>query len=119
MRKQKLDRRRVLGLGLGAGAAGTLLAGTARGFQIQDMPPATERLYRLACEAPARHAQLLAEIDAQLAGRRLGESEIQAIRAKATCPLCGCALAQADPAAIPGDAPEGSPGDKPAGDSSL
>lgn len=84
-----IGRRHVLGLGLAAlaGARG------AAAFQIQDMPVPTARAYRLACEAPANHARLLAEIDAQLAGRRLSDGEIAAIRGRALCPLCGCNLA--------------------------
>jgi hypothetical protein len=87
-----IDRRRFLGLGAGiaAGAAG---AGAAGAFQLQDMPVATERLYRAACEAPTAHARLLAEIDARLAGRALSADEIQAIKTATRCPLCGCALA--------------------------
>jgi len=105
-------RRRFLGLGAalasGAVGVGTLGAGTARAFEIQDAPPATRDLYRLACEAPAKHVQLLAEIDAQLAGRHLSADDIQAIKARATCPLCGCSLAQADHA-VPGDKPAADP----------
>lgn len=86
-----IGRRRFLGLGasVATAAAG---AGAARAFQIQEMPVPTARAYRLACEAPADHAQLLAEIDAALQGRRLPPDEVRAIRAAARCPLCGCAL---------------------------
>ncbi|MBL8704439.1 MAG: hypothetical protein JNM30_06340 [Rhodospirillales bacterium] len=109
MSQDHFPRRRFLGLGV-ALAAGATGARVAQGFEIQDAPPATRELYRLACEAPAKHVQLLAEIDAQLAGRHLSAAEIQAIKARATCPLCGCALTQADHAV---------PGDKPASDTSL
>lgn len=102
-----LPRRRFLGLGTIL-AASTALATTARAFEIQEAPPATRELYRLACEAPAKHVQLLAEIDAQLTGRNLSANEIQAIKAKATCPLCGCALTQADHA-VPGGKPATDP----------
>ncbi|MCK6450660.1 MAG: hypothetical protein L6R19_07350 [Alphaproteobacteria bacterium] len=96
-----IDRRRFLGLGMAAGAG--LAAGAARAFQIQEMPPATARAYLAACEAPALHAQLLAEIDAQLAGRTLSADEIARIKSDARCPLCGCALAT--PAPATGDTP--------------
>ncbi len=111
MSQDHFPRRRFLGLGVGLGA-GLAAAGVgpARAFEIQDAPPATRELYRLACEAPAKHVQLLAEIDAQLAGRHLSAQEIASIKAKTTCPLCGCALTQADHAV---------PGGKPATDSTL
>ena len=109
MNRSLLHRRRLLGLGY-ALAAGTALATTARAFEIQEASPGTRALYRLACEAPAKHVQLLAEIDAQLAGRQLSAAEIQAIKDKATCPLCGCALSQADHVL---------PGGKPGSDSTL
>lgn len=113
MSQDHFPRRRFLGLGVGLGAGlatGAACIGAARAFEIQDAPPATRELYRLACEAPAKHVQLLAEIDAQLAGRHLSAQEIASIKAKTTCPLCGCALTQADHAA---------PGDKPATDPAL
>jgi hypothetical protein len=93
-----MNRRRFLGLGacVATGVAG---AGAAHGFQLQDMSVPTERAYRLACEAPANHAQLLAEIDAQLAGRKLSDAEIARIRNAARCPLCGCPLAASEPQA--------------------
>lgn len=98
-----LPRRHFLGL---AGLAGASVAsGTARAFHIQDAPPATRELYRLACETPSKHLQLLAEIDAQLAGRQLSADDIQAIKARATCPLCGCSLTSAEPHVSPGDQP--------------
>jgi len=50
----------------------------------------------------------LAEIDAQLAGRHLSAADIAAIKARAACPFCGCALVQAEPS-----------GDKPASEPSL
>ena len=93
-------RRRVLALGF---AAAAVPAG-ARAFQIQEMPPGIARSYLAACEAPARHAELLAEIDARLEGRALGDAERQRVRAEARCPICGCALAAAQPTP-PGDAP--------------
>jgi hypothetical protein len=102
-------RRHLLGLGIGL-ATGALGVEAARAFEIQDAPPATRDLYRLACEAPAKHVQLLAEIDAQLAGRQLSAQEIAAIKAKTACPFCGCALGLAD---------AGAPGDKPASEPSL
>ncbi|MCC6468241.1 MAG: hypothetical protein IT563_07965 [Alphaproteobacteria bacterium] len=89
-----IDRRRFLGLGVFA-ATGTATLHAAGAFQLQEMNVPTARAYRLACEAPANHAQLLAEIDASLAGRTLTAEETQAIRAAARCPLCGCALVAA------------------------
>ncbi len=114
MSHHAFPRRRFLGI---AGLAGaSVAAGTAQAFQIQDAPPATRELYRLACEAPSKHLQLLAEIDAQLAGRQLSADDIQAIKARATCPICGCGLADASGAQTE---PHIVPGDKPASDSSL
>lgn len=114
MSKHPYPRRRFLGLGATL-AAGTVGAGAARAFEIQDAPPATRDLYRLACEAPAKHVQLLAEIDAQLAGRHLSAPEIASIKAATACPFCGCALADANGA--PAD--HAVPGDKPATDTAL
>lgn len=110
MGKLPIDRRRVLGLGaaLATGTALGTAAGSARAFQIEEASPQTRQLYSLACEAPARHVQLLAEIDAQLAGRHLSGADIAAIKARAACPFCGCALVQAEPS-----------GDKPASEPSL
>lgn len=95
MKQSSFDRRRVLGLGIGLGIGAA--AGSARAFQLQEMGPGTERVYRAACEAPALHAQLLAEVDAQLAGRHLSAEEVQAIKASTRCPFCGCALVPASP----------------------
>jgi len=89
-----IGRRRLLGLGALA-ATGVAGGRAALGFQLQEMSAPTARAYQLACEAPAKHAQLLAEIDAQLAGRVLGDGEIAAIKQAARCPLCGCALTAA------------------------
>lgn len=96
-----IERRRFLGLGVAAGAG--LAASAARAFQIQEMTPGTARTYLAACEAPSAHARLLAEIDAQLAGRTLSADEIARLKSEARCPLCGCALAA--PTAQTGDTP--------------
>ncbi len=56
------------------------------------MPGPQQRQYLLACEAPTKHAQLLAELDAELQGRRLSAAELAAVRQAATCPICGCGL---------------------------
>ena len=100
-----IKRRRFLGLGMaaGAGLAATGMSAGARAFQIQEMPPGTARTYLAACEAPAAHARLLAEIDAQLAGRTLSADEVARLKSEARCPLCGCALAA--PTAPAGDTP--------------
>lgn len=79
------------GAGLAAASSG------ARAFQIQEMPPATARSYLAACEAPSLHARLLAEVDAQLAGRKLTPEEVQRLKSETRCPFCGCALASAAP----------------------
>lgn len=114
MSQHPYPRRLFLGLGA-ALATGSVGAGAARAFEIQDASPATRDLYRLACEAPAKHVQLLAEIDAQLAGRHLSAREIAAIKARTACPFCGCSLAEASEA--PTD--HAVPGGKPTTDSSL
>ncbi|MCC7048120.1 MAG: hypothetical protein IT562_15515 [Alphaproteobacteria bacterium] len=99
-----IDRRRFLGLGVFAAASAAGLR-AASGFQLQEMNVPTARAYRLACEAPANHAQLLAEIDAALAGRTLTAEETRAIRAAQRCPLCGCALVAAEAPGSTANAP--------------
>jgi hypothetical protein len=96
-----IERRKFLGMGMAAGTG--LAAGAAHGFQIQEMPQATARSYLAACEAPSLHARLLAEVDAQLAGRNLTPEEVQRLKNETRCPFCGCALAS--PAAPSGDLP--------------
>ena len=88
----------MLGLVAAAGAPATAWA-----FQIQEMSPSAARAYMTACEAPALHARLLAEVDAQLAGRSLSADEIQRVKSETRCPFCGCPLGA--PASSSGDLP--------------
>ena len=107
------DRRQLLTLGL-AGAAGLGVVGVAAragAFELQKMGPAMARSYLSACETPALHAQMLAEVDAALAGRPLTAQQVAELRTSARCPICGCPLVAAalPPVPMSGATAPGSP----------
>jgi hypothetical protein len=104
------DRRRFLcfaaSAGAGFAAAGALAPG-ARALSLAPMPEGMKSAYLAACEAPSAHLRLLAEIEAQLAGRALSTEEVAAVKAASRCPICGCPLASAEPpAAGAGETPD-------------
>jgi len=99
-----LDRRRFLCFAASAGAgfaAAAAAAPRARALSLEPMPEGMKSSYLAACEAPSLHRQLLAEVDAELAGRGFTRDEIAAVRAAKTCPICGCPLAAAETPAAP------------------
>ncbi len=91
---RRIDRRRFLCLGVAAGA-GLAAATRAQALTLEPMPDGVKRSYLAACEAPNLHQQLLAEIDAKLAGGGLTREQIVAIKTSNKCPLCGCPLVDA------------------------
>lgn len=99
-----LGRRRFLcfAASAAAGFAGAGAATRARALSLEPMPAGMKASYLAACEAPSLHRQLLAEIDAQLAGRGLAPEQVAAVKAAQSCPICGCPLAAAE---APGTAP--------------
>ena len=95
-----LDRRRVLVSAVGAGALGALAPlHRAAAFQVEPASPAVTALMNAHCEAVSAHEQLVRDLLVRFAA--LGEGEAAArVRAMA-CPICGCSLAAAVPAAPP------------------
>jgi hypothetical protein len=77
---------------LAATSVSVLASGPAGAFSIEPAPPAVKALIQAACEAPALHARLVAELEAALEGRDAVPSERVAALAAAACPVCGCAL---------------------------
>ncbi len=90
---RRIDRRRFLCLGVAAGAG--LAAQRTNALTLEQMQDGMKRSYLAACESPNLHQQLLAEIDAKLAGGGLTREQIVAIKTSNKCPLCGCPLAEA------------------------
>lgn len=90
---RRIDRRRFLCFGVAAGAG--LAVTRANALTLESMQDGMKRSYLAACESPNLHQQLLAEIDAKLAGGGLTREQIAAIKSSNKCPLCGCPLAEA------------------------
>jgi hypothetical protein len=94
-----ISRRRFLRRTVAA--SGALIASTAaaRAFSIEEPAANLAGEYHAAraaacSSAPsAFHAQVLADVRAALAGQHLPEAEQQKVLAQATCPLCGCPVA--------------------------
>ncbi len=99
---RRIDRRRFLCFGVAAGA-GFAAAGT-QALTLEPMPEPARQSYLAACEAPGLHQQLLAEIDAKLAGGGLTREQIVAIKTSNKCPLCGCPLVEAGAPGLSGPA---------------
>ena len=113
MTAMRFDRRRFLALGAALGATTGIAAGVAatraHALELQTMSPDLQRTYLSACEVPAKHAAMLAEVDAALAGQHLSPQRIAELRAASRCPICGCPLVvAAGPAPGPGAAPSSS-----------
>jgi hypothetical protein len=89
-----MTRRRFLASTAIAGLA-ALVPGLAAAFSIEPADAETARLYLTACgSADAEtHRRLVADLRLQLEGK--SDAEIEAEIAKATCPLCGCAMVAA------------------------
>jgi hypothetical protein len=86
-------RRRFLASGAVIGAA-ALATAKARAFSLDVGNAEAEALYLSACSAKnAYHAQLIAEVTAQLSGTGTPQAEIDATVAALTCPFCGCPVA--------------------------
>ncbi|WP_162906781.1 hypothetical protein [Algihabitans albus] len=100
MSKQAPSRRQVL-----AGLAGGVIAlpGAARAFSVEPLDAGSAELYRNACLArnPLYHDDLVKEVVALLDGEGV-EMTPDAVRqalSAASCPYCGCNLAEVADAA--------------------
>jgi hypothetical protein len=94
--RRKLLSTAALGCaGLGLGVAG---APPARAFTLEapSQPLAAQYLAaRAACSrggTDSLHAQIIADVQAQLSGEHVPADQQQRILAGMTCPLCGCPL---------------------------
>jgi hypothetical protein len=93
--RRKLLSRAALGCaGVGLGIAATP---KARAFSLEEpsQPVAAQYLAaRAACSkgGDAFHAQIIADMQAQLSGQHVPADQQQQIISGMTCPLCGCPL---------------------------
>ena len=95
-----ISRRRLLStaaLGCAGLGFGVATAPKARAFTLEEpsQPVAAQYLAaRAACSrgADAFHAQIIADVQAQLAGEHVPADQQQQIISGMTCPLCGCPL---------------------------
>ena len=95
-----VDRRRMLGGVLGVGALGALLpVRRAAAFQIEPLSPEATQMMNARCETASVHQRLVRDLLVRFAA--LGEAEAAARVRAMTCPICGCSLADAVPAAAP------------------
>lgn len=82
-------------------AAALAPASPALAFRIQEESDSPRvRAMLSACETRDAHAQLVADLIADLEGRRGREQATETVRSMA-CPLCGCRLADSLPQAEP------------------
>jgi hypothetical protein len=93
-------RRRFLGSTALAGIGILLGSRAARAFTQQKMDPAVHKAYLNGCTnaADPYHAGLVQQAEAEMKGR-MSDAQIQAAIAAMRCPICGCALVAAAPAA--------------------
>ena len=88
-----LNRRRFLSTGsvLGLIAAG---GPAVRAFQLQEATPEQTTLYlSAACREDTFHDQVIQELEAAFAGRKLTDAEKREIKQTLSCPFCGCSFA--------------------------
>lgn len=94
MTRKLLDRRAFLlsGAALGGGFALLSRTGPARAFSVETIPAASGLgiAYANRCGGDALHAQILAKLDAELAGK-MGEQGTY-LTASEVCPICGCPI---------------------------
>ena len=97
-----ISRRHALrSASLLAAAAATVPAAPALAFRIQEESDSPRvRALLAACETRDAHAQLVADLIADLEGKRGREKATEAVRGMA-CPLCGCRLADSLPEGEP------------------
>jgi hypothetical protein len=94
-----ISRRRFLSYTILSSGGVMASASAARAFSIEEPAASLAGEYHAARAAAcssatsAFHAQVLAEVRAALAGQQLPEAEQQKVLAQATCPLCGCPVA--------------------------
>lgn len=96
-------RRRLLGLLAASPLA--LAAGGAQAFQLAPLDEEAARDYRAACTPahPGYHQALADELVERLAaeGIEADADELAAALEAMSCPLCGCAVAQAPDVTLP------------------
>ena len=94
MSRKLIDRRSFLlsGVALGSGFALLDRTGPARAFSVETIPEASGLgiAYANRCSSDAQHAQILAKLDAELAGKT-GEKGTY-LTATEVCPICGCPI---------------------------
>jgi hypothetical protein len=95
-----ISRRKVLSTAaLSCASIGLGIAAVpkARAFTMEELPQPVAAQYlaaRAACSrgADTFHAQIIADVQAQLAGEHIPADQQQQIISGMTCPLCGCPL---------------------------
>ena len=87
-----VSRRQIL-------SAWTLIAAGAAarpGFALttDTLSPTARTAYLNACSLREQdfHKQLMADVESSLNGKALSQEQKDAIRASATCPICGCPI---------------------------
>lgn len=93
-----ISRRQALrSVSLLTAAAAIAPLAPALAFRVQEESDSPRvRAMLAACETRDAHAQLMADLIADLEGRQGRESATEAVRAM-SCPLCGCRLADTLP----------------------
>ena len=94
MTRKLIDRRSFLLSGAALGGAVALLgrSESAAAFSVETIPAASGLgiAYANRCSSDAAHAQILAKLDAELAGKT-GEQGTY-LTASEICPICGCPI---------------------------
>lgn len=94
MTRKRMDRRSFLLSSAALGGAVALLgrAKPATAFSVETVPPASGLgiAYSNRCGSDSLHAQILAKLDAQLAGKTGDQGTY--LTASEVCPICGCPI---------------------------